>query len=49
MCYTTAAGGGPGIVHALKGGILVLLIPPVVMFTGLVLLIFRWQAMNVRN
>jgi hypothetical protein len=44
MCYTTAAAGGSGIIHALKGGILVLLFPAVSIFVGLIVLIFRWQS-----
>jgi len=43
MCYTTAAGGGKRVVHALQGGIIVLLIPPIVLFSGLTLLLFRWR------
>ncbi len=46
MCYTTAAAGGTGIIHALKGGIVVLLVPPVLIFSGLIYLIIRWQSMN---
>ena len=43
MCYTTAAGGGKFIVHALQGGIIVLLIPPVLLFSGFTILLFRWR------
>ena len=35
MCYTTVAGGGKSVIHALQGGIIVLLIPPVLLFSGL--------------
>lgn len=49
LCYTVVAGGGSGIIHALRSSILVLLVPPVAMFTGLILLIFRWRAMNVQS
>jgi hypothetical protein len=43
MCYTTAAGGGKSTIHALQGGIIVLLIPPVLLFSGLTILLFRWR------
>jgi len=43
MCYTTVAGGGKSVIHALQGGIIVLLIPPVLLFSGLIVLLFRWR------
>jgi len=43
MCYTTVAGGGKSVIHALQGGIIVLLIPPVLLFSGLTILLFRWR------
>jgi hypothetical protein len=43
MCYTTVAGGGKPVIHALQGGIIVLLIPPVLLFSGLTILLFRWR------
>jgi hypothetical protein len=43
MCYTTVAGGGKSFIHALQGGIIVLLIPPVLLFSGLTILLFRWR------
>jgi len=43
MCYTTVAGGGKSVIHALQGGIIVLLIPPVLLFSGLTVLLFRWR------
>ena len=43
MCYTSVAGGGKSIIHALQGGIIVLLIPPVLLFLGLTILLFRWR------
>jgi len=43
MCYTSVAGGGKSIIHALQGGIIVLLIPPVLLFSGLTILLFRWR------
>jgi len=43
MCYTTVAGGGKSVIHALQGGIIVLLIPPVVLFSGFTILLFRWR------
>jgi len=44
MCYTTVAGGGKSVIHALRGGIIVLLIPPVLLFSALTILLFRWRA-----
>jgi hypothetical protein len=43
MCYTSVAGGGKSIIHALQGGIIVLLIPPVLLFSGLTIVLFRWR------
>ena len=43
MCYTTVAGGGKSVIHALQGGIIVLLIPPVLLFSALTILLFRWR------
>jgi hypothetical protein len=43
MCYTTVAGGGKSVIHALQGGVIVLLIPPVLLFSGLTILLFRWR------
>jgi hypothetical protein len=43
MCYTTVAGGGKSVIHALQGGIIVLLIPPVLLFSGFTVLLFRWR------
>jgi hypothetical protein len=43
MCYTSVAGGGKAVIHALQGGIIVLLIPPVLLFSGLTVLLFRWR------
>jgi hypothetical protein len=43
MCYTTVAGGGKGVIYALQSGIIVLLVPPVLLFVGLTILLFRWR------
>ncbi len=43
MCYTSVAGGGKSVIHALQGGIIVLLIPPVLLFAGLTIVLFRWR------
>jgi hypothetical protein len=43
MCYSTVAAGGKPFIHALRGGIIVLLIPPVLLFSGLTILLFRWR------
>jgi uncharacterized membrane protein YhaH (DUF805 family) len=43
-CYTTTAAGGTQTIHALRTGILILLIPPVLIFSALVLLLRRWRS-----
>ena len=42
-CYTTAAAGGAQTVHALRNGIVVLLVPPAVIFLGIIFLLRRWR------
>ena len=42
-CYTTTAAGGSQTIHALRSGILVLLVPPVVLFLGIMFLLLRWR------
>ena len=42
-CYTTAAAGGPQTAHALRSGIVLLLIPPVLMFAGIICVMKRWN------
>lgn len=46
LCYTTVAGGGPGVASALRTGILVLLIPPVMLFSALVVVVLRWRTIH---
>jgi hypothetical protein len=46
LCYTTVAGGGPGVASALRTGILVLLVPPVMLFSALVLVVLRWRTIH---
>lgn len=42
-CYTTAAAGGPQTAHALRSGILMLVVPPMVILGGIVVLVKRWK------
>lgn len=42
-CYTTAAAGGTQTIHALRNGILVLLVPPALTFVGLMFLVRTWR------
>jgi hypothetical protein len=49
MCYTTVAGGGKSVIHALQGAIIVLLIPPVLLFSALTILLFRWRTSASRQ
>ena len=46
LCYTTVAGGGPGVAHALRTGILVLLVPPVMLFSALIVVVLRWRTIH---
>jgi hypothetical protein len=41
MCYTSAAAAKAGAVQALRSGILILLVPPLVMFAGIFVVIYR--------
>ncbi len=41
LCYNAAAVSKAGAVHALRSGVLVLLIPPLVMFAGIFVLAFH--------
>ncbi|GEM_PF-2905283 len=43
VCYTTAAAGGTQTIHALRNGILVLLVPPALMFVGITFLVKAWR------
>jgi hypothetical protein len=41
LCYTQAAGAGPKVIQALKSGILVLIFPPLLICTGLIIAGYR--------
>jgi hypothetical protein len=41
LCYTQAAGAGSRVVQALRGGILVLMIPPVLICIGLTVMAYK--------
>ena len=41
MCYNTASAAKSGAIQALRSGILVLLIPPTLLFIGIFTLVFR--------
>jgi len=41
MCYTSAAAAKAGAIQALRSGILILLLPALVMFTGIFVVIYR--------
>jgi hypothetical protein len=40
MCYQSAAASGPRTIHALKAGILILMVPPVLITAGIVYLAY---------
>ena len=41
MCYTSAAAAKSGALHALRGGILILLLPVLAMCSGISVIIYR--------
>ena len=41
LCYTQAAGSGARVVQALRGGILILMIPPILICTVLTVMAYR--------
>jgi hypothetical protein len=41
LCYTQAAGSGSRMIHALKSGILILMIPPMCICIGLTLMAYK--------
>jgi hypothetical protein len=43
MCYTTASGAGRDTVHALRSGTVMLAIPPVLLFGGMLAVALRWR------
>jgi hypothetical protein len=43
MCYTTAASAARGTIHALRSGIVTLVIPPVLLFGGMLAVALRWK------
>lgn len=49
LCYTTVAGGGPDVAHALRTGILVLLVPPVMLFSALITVVLRWRTIHTER
>lgn len=44
LCYTQAAGSGSKMIHALKSGIAVLVVPPMLICIGI-----TWMAYKKRN
>ena len=44
LCYTQAAGSGPRMIQALKSGILILVVPPMLICMGI-----TWMAYKKRN
>jgi hypothetical protein len=41
LCYTQAAGSGSRMIHALKSGILILMIPPMCICVGLTVMAYK--------
>jgi hypothetical protein len=41
LCYTQAAGSGSRMIHALKSGILILMIPPMCICIGLAVMAYK--------
>jgi hypothetical protein len=44
LCYTQAAGSGARMIHALKSGIAILIVPPMLICVGI-----TWMAYKKRN
>jgi hypothetical protein len=42
-CYTTTAAGGSQTINALRSGILLLLVPPTMIFIGIMFVLLRWR------
>jgi hypothetical protein len=43
MCYTSAAAAKAGALQALRSGILILLVPPLLMFVAIFVVIYRYR------
>jgi len=41
LCYTQAASAGARMIHALRSGILILIIPPTLMSIGMIFVVYR--------
>jgi len=41
LCYTQAAGSGARVIQALRGGILILMLPPILICTALTVMAYR--------
>ena len=41
LCYTQAAGAGTRLIQALRGGILILVVPPILICTALTVMAYR--------
>jgi hypothetical protein len=41
LCYTQAAGAGTRIIEALRGGIIILVLPPILICTALTVMAYR--------
>jgi len=41
LCYTQAAGGGSRLIEALRSGILILVIPPMLICAGITVMAYR--------
>jgi hypothetical protein len=41
LCYTQAAGAGHRLIHGLRAGILVLIVPPMFMSVGITILAYK--------
>lgn len=41
LCYTQAAGAGTRLIQALRGGILILVVPPILICTAITVMAYR--------
>jgi len=49
LCYQSAAAAGTRAIHALRNGIIILIIPPIFICTGITYLVYRRRNLHNEN
>jgi len=49
LCYQSAAAAGTRAIHALRNGIVILIIPPIFICTGITYLVYRRRNLHNEN